>query len=81
MLAGDYDATPALYTPDALLDVNVPEWRYQLQGADAIRRQFDEWHPLAPELVEWRERTTDRGLPCTAPATGPRNRKRRPRPH
>lgn len=62
MLAGDHDLTPALYTHDALFDVNVPEWRYQLQGADAIRRQFDEWHPLAPELAEWRERTTDRGL-------------------
>ena len=62
LLAGDHGATAALYTDDALLDVNVPAWRFQHQGADPIRRQLDEWHPFAPEIVEWRELTTERGL-------------------
>lgn len=62
MVAGDHEAAPALYTNDAVFDANVPEWRFQLQGADAVRRQLDEWHPVAPKLVEWRETTTARGL-------------------
>lgn len=62
MLAGQHETIALLYTPDALFDVNVPEWRFQLQGTEAIRRQLDEWHPVAPKLVEWREFTTDRGL-------------------
>jgi len=40
--AGDYEALAALYRPDALLDANVPEWRYQLQGPDAILQLFRE---------------------------------------
>lgn len=50
-----------LYAPDALFDINVPEWRFQLRGPDAIRRQLDEWHPTAPDLVEWNPRSTPWG--------------------
>lgn len=33
---GDRVGLVARYRPDALLDVNVPQWRWQLQGRDAI---------------------------------------------
>ena len=62
LASGDHSNTSDLYTEDAIFDVNVPEWRFQLQGPDAIRHQLDEWHPSAPEIVEWRQRTTERGI-------------------
>jgi hypothetical protein len=33
---GDREELVRLYRPDAICDVNVPEWRFQLQGPDAI---------------------------------------------
>ena len=36
-----------LYRADALLDANVPQWRYQLQGPAAIGEQLrEEWAPV-----------------------------------
>jgi hypothetical protein len=32
-----------LYTPDALLDVNVPTWRFQRKGFSDIAAQYAEW--------------------------------------
>jgi ketosteroid isomerase-like protein len=42
----DFDGLAQLYRPDALLDVSVPQWRYQLQGPEAIRQALAE--ELAP---------------------------------
>ena len=58
---GDHSTIPALYTDGALFDINVPEWRYQLQGHEHIRQQLDEWHPQSPELVDWQQRHTPWG--------------------
>ena len=33
----DYEGLAELYRVDALLDVSVPQWHFQLQGRDAIR--------------------------------------------
>ena len=38
----DFDGLAELYRPDALLDVSVPQWRYQLQGREAIRQALAE---------------------------------------
>ena len=36
-----------LYRADVLLDANVPEWRYQLQGSEAVAEQLrEEWAPI-----------------------------------
>ncbi len=62
--AGDYESLSALYRPDAVLDVNVPQWRYQLQGPEAILRLFRE-EELSREgwrVATWRCTTTDDGL-------------------
>jgi hypothetical protein len=47
-----------LYADDAILDANVPDWRFQLKGADTIAAQFldPEWWP--PETTAVVERTT-----------------------
>ena len=43
----DAVALAALYRADALLDANVPQWRYQLQGPAAIGEQLhEEWAPV-----------------------------------
>ncbi len=36
LAAGEFRAAGDLYQPDALLDANVPHWRFQLQGPEAI---------------------------------------------
>lgn len=42
-----HDATriESLYAPNAVLDAHVPQWRYQLQGGDAITAAIDESYP------------------------------------
>ena len=42
----DFDGLAEPYRPDALLDVSVPQRRYQLQGREAIRQALAE--ELAP---------------------------------
>ena len=34
--ASDVAALTTLYRPEALLDAHVPNWRFQVQGADAV---------------------------------------------
>ena len=38
----DFERLADLYRADALLDVSVPKWRFQLQGRDAIRQSLRE---------------------------------------
>lgn len=58
---GDLASMAELYTPDALLDANLPSWRLQRQGPEAILAQFEEWYPAPARLVEWREQPTEWG--------------------
>jgi len=39
---GDWVAVTECYAPDALLDINLPTWRFQLQGPDAAASFFGE---------------------------------------
>jgi ketosteroid isomerase-like protein len=34
----DWEAIASTYAPDLVLDVNLPTWRFQLQGREAARR-------------------------------------------
>lgn len=36
-ISGDVDELLVHYRPDALVDVVIPQWRFQLQGPDALR--------------------------------------------
>jgi hypothetical protein len=60
--SGDYDALVRLYAEDALLDVNVPAWRFQRQGRAEIRDQYAQWYPNGPaKIVEFETRPTEWG--------------------
>lgn len=39
----DRAAIEDLYAPDALLDANVPTWRFQRKGIEEIVAQYDQW--------------------------------------
>jgi hypothetical protein len=41
LATGDHTNMAEIYAPDALIDVNVPEWHFQLQGPQAIEHQLD----------------------------------------
>jgi hypothetical protein len=43
-----------LYAPDALVDVNVPQWRYQVLGADVEPFLRDEFEQPDGEVVSHR---------------------------
>ena len=38
----DYDGLAALYRADVLLDVSVPQWRFQLKGRETVRAWLHE---------------------------------------
>ncbi len=40
MRDADWSAVTATYAPDVLLDMNLPTWRFQLQGRDAAAQYF-----------------------------------------
>jgi len=45
LLDGQAAQLTKLYAPDALVDVNVPQWRYQVLGADVepvLREEFEQ---------------------------------------
>jgi hypothetical protein len=48
--AGNYVGLTEWFAPDALLDMNLPTWRFQLQGRDAIGEYFSEQTSGLPNL-------------------------------
>ena len=42
MREADWEAITETYAVDVLLDMNLPEWRFQLQGRDAAAQYFVE---------------------------------------
>jgi ketosteroid isomerase-like protein len=60
----DYLGLTELYAPDVLVDMNLPMWRFQLQGPDAVRAWFQEQHPAMPNLrcTSHRVHPIDRGV-------------------
>ena len=59
--SGDHSGLAEVYAADAPFEVNLPWGRHALVGPDAIAAQLDAWHPRAPRLVEWIERSADWG--------------------
>lgn len=73
--AGDLAALAELYHPEALLDAHVPNWRFQVQGRDAVAEttgtglpspgrftSFDAEPTTSGDLLvqsEWRKPTDD----------------------
>lgn len=42
MREANWEALGETYAPDVLLDMNLPTWRFQLQGRDAVAQYFVE---------------------------------------
>lgn len=57
----NWGALADVYAPDALLDANVPEWRFQRKGLDDIVAQYRDWYPQPVRITEWSETATDFG--------------------
>ena len=53
LASGDWRRLSEVYAPDALLDANVPLWRFQRKGLDEIVAQYEEWYPVPPRVLEW----------------------------
>jgi hypothetical protein len=56
--SGEWDRLSDVYEPDALLDANVPQWRFQRRGIEAIEAQYRDWYPEPVRLVEWTPTST-----------------------
>jgi ketosteroid isomerase-like protein len=50
MRAADWEAITDTYAPDVLLDMNLPTWRFQLQGRDAATQYLVEQTKGLPNL-------------------------------
>lgn len=59
--SADWSGLVDVYAPDALLDANVPQWRFQRKGLEEIIDQYRAWYPARLRLVEWKPVTTDFG--------------------
>lgn len=57
----EFERLAGLYAPEALLDVTLPAWRFQLRGPDAIRSQFRAWYEVPARILRWDVRSADWG--------------------
>ena len=51
----DRAAIEDLYATDALLDANVPSWRFQRKGVEEITQQYGQWFPRGVSVEAFRE--------------------------
>lgn len=62
LAANDFEGLVELYRADAVLDANVPHWRYQLQGRAAIAAQLKQEAPPGARVTSVRPTVTERGV-------------------
>lgn len=60
--SGDFAQLAPAYSPNALLDAHVPNWRFQLEGPERITGQFQSWWPTPGRLTAWGATATDDGF-------------------
>ena len=60
----DWEAVSETYSPDVLLDMNLPTWRFQLQGREAAAQYLIEQTKGLPNLHTTKHRAfrTDHGV-------------------
>ena len=49
------------WSEDAVLDATVPNWRFQVTGADAIQAEYAKWFADPGEFEQLRRRPTEDG--------------------
>lgn len=52
----------SVFSADVFCDINVPEWRFQMQGADAVAAWLSEEQPDGSEVPSWRADSTENGV-------------------
>ena len=50
---GAWDDLAQVYAVDALLDANVPLWRFQRKGLEEITAQYRDWYPHPLRILDW----------------------------
>ena len=60
--AGDFEIAARQYAEDAILDVTVDSWRFQVQGRHNIRRQLAADYGGRVTYRRWKERPTPWGV-------------------
>jgi hypothetical protein len=53
--------TTGLLADDARFAATVPQWRYRVQGADAVRKELGSWFACPTRIVEERRLPTAEG--------------------
>jgi hypothetical protein len=53
--------TTGLLADDAVFSATVPQWRYQVRGADAVRGELGSWFGVPTRIVEERRIPTEEG--------------------
>jgi hypothetical protein len=61
-VTGVTDDLPSLYRADVLIDVVVPSWRFQLQGAEAVQALLDEEFLPGRRVTQWHRTATEDGV-------------------
>ncbi len=62
MESADWQALSELYAEGAMIDSNVPLWRFQISGRDTIAKQYRDWYGEKPiAITGWRERPAEWG--------------------
>jgi hypothetical protein len=51
-----------LFAADAFCDINVPEWRFQMQGSEAVEAWLAGEQPDGCEVTSWRADATENGV-------------------
>lgn len=70
------EVTAALFTDDAVLDATVPNWRFSVEGGDAVAAELGRWYDSSGafetlirtpfdrgEFVEWTRNWSEDGVP------------------
>jgi hypothetical protein len=52
----------SVFSADVFCDINVPEWRFQMQGVDAVAAWLKGEQPDGSEVPSWRSDATDNGV-------------------
>ena len=58
----DGTGVPAeLFAPDMVLDATVPDWRFSVEGPDAVARQYSGWFNAGATFEELERRAVEGG--------------------
>lgn len=57
----EWEGLESAYTSDSLFDASVPNWHFQLEGADKAVEQLADWFSITPTVFEVNVAKTENG--------------------